>query len=194
MEKVLVVPTALIETYLSEKSFITDNILAILEIIKKNHLFVDRDYAEYALEYKQIIPYAVLKNGSSFYLTQRLRKQTEKRLHGLYSIGLGGHINPEEELSEDVIIAGMRRELHEEVGFGDFEPGKCVGIINDHAAEVSNYHVGLVYLLLAPDNIQVCETSKMTGAWASEDEVSQRFDEMESWSKIVWESRDKWNI
>lgn len=192
MEKVLVVPTALLETHLSNKAFITENIPHILDIIKKNHLYVSREYAEYAPEYKQIIPYAILISNSGYFLTKRLKKQTEKRLHGMYSIGLGGHINPEEELLDDVIIAGMRRELSEEVGLQDFQLCDCVGIINDHAADVSNYHIGLVYPLTVDESIHVRETTKMTGEWASEADVDSHLDEMESWSKIIWDNKNKW--
>jgi len=110
----------------------------------------------------------------------------------MYSIGLGGHINPQEELLDDVIVAGMRRELCEEVGLQDFQVCDCVGIINDHTADVSNYHIGLVYPLTVNENIQVQETSKMTGEWASQEEVDSRFDEMESWSKIAWENKGFW--
>lgn len=189
MEKVMVVPTEILEKHLSNDIFISSKIDETIHIIQNNHLYISRDYAETAKEYKQIIPYAVLMNEGRYFLTQRLHKQTEKRLHGLYSIGLGGHINPSEEASENVILEGMRRELFEEVGLINLPVCNCVGIINDHSAEVSNYHLALVFPILAPENIQVRETSKMTGFWATEHEISKHFFEMESWSKIVWESR-----
>lgn len=193
MEKVMVVPTENLKGYLSGDTFISSRIDEVILMIRKKHLYIPRDYAETAKEYKQIIPYAVLMNGGKYFLTQRLHAQTEKRLHGLYSIGLGGHINPSEENSGDVILEGMRRELSEEVGLGSLPPCNCVGIINDHSAEVSKYHLALVFAIVVSESIQVREISKMTGAWATEDEVSSRFSEMESWSKIVWEFRSKWN-
>lgn len=193
MEEVMVVPTEILKGYLSGDTFISSRIDEIILVIRKNHLYIPRDYAETAKEYKQIIPYAVLMNGGKYFLTQRLHAQTEKRLHGLYSIGLGGHINPSEENSGDVILEGMRRELSEEVGFSSLPSCNCVGIINDHSAEVSNYHLALVFPIIVPESIQVRETSKMTGVWATEDDVSRRFFEMESWSRIVWEFRSKWN-
>lgn len=194
MEKVLVVPTALLEEHLQDKSFIIENIPEVLDVIKSNHLYVSREYAEYAPEYKQIIPYAILVSEAGYYLTKRLKKQTEKRLHGLCSIGLGGHINPEEETLNDVIIAGMRRELYEEVGLEDFAVSDCAGIINDHSADVSNYHIGLVYPLVINQNVQVRETSKMTGKWATEEMINAAVEDLESWSKIAWENRNLWKI
>lgn len=194
MEKVLVVPSNLVGSFLGSRSFITDKIPEFIQMIIDNHIYVDRDYAEYAKEYKQIIPYAILRNGNKVFLTQRLKKQTEKRLHGMYSFGLGGHINPSEEEKENVILAGMQRELSEEVGLSDISKCQCVGIINDCSTEVSNYHIGLAYVIPTFTNIQVVENQKMTGSWADTKEVSSSFENLESWSKIVWENRNIWNL
>lgn len=194
MEKVLVVPSNLVGPFLGSRSFITDKIPEFIQMIIDNHIYVDRDYAEYAKEYKQIIPYAILRNGNKVFLTQRLKKQTEKRLHGMYSFGLGGHINPSEEEKENVILAGMQRELSEEVGLSDISKCQCVGIINDCSTEVSNYHIGLAYVIPTFTNIQVVENQKMTGSWADTKEVSSSFENLESWSKIVWENRNIWNL
>lgn len=194
MEKVMVVPTELLDKHLTNQAFITENIPHIIDIIIRNHQYVSREYAEYAPEYKQIIPYAILISKAGYFLTKRLKKQTEKRLHGMYSVGLGGHINPQEEMLDDVLMAGMRRELGEEVGLQDFQACDCMGVINDHSADVSNYHIGLLYPIMVNESIQVRETSKMTGRWASQKEVDSLFDEMESWSKIAWENRSFWEI
>lgn len=194
MEKVLVVPSNLVGPFLGSRSFITDKIPEFIQMVIDNHIYVDRDYAEYAKEYKQIIPYAILRNGDKVFLTQRLKKQTEKRLHGMYSFGLGGHINPSEEEKENVILAGMQRELAEEVGLSDITKCQCVGIINDCSTEVSNYHIGLAYIVPTFTNIQVVENQKMTGSWASTEEISSSFGNLESWSKIVWENREIWNL
>lgn len=190
----MVIPTEILEKYLSKEIFILSKVDEIVHVIRENHLYIPRDYAETAKEYRQIIPYAILMNEGKYFLTQRLCQQTEKRLHGLYSIGLGGHINPSEENSGDVILEGMRRELFEEVGLTNLPSCRCVGIINDHSTDVSNYHLAIVFPIVAPENIRVRETSKMTGLWASENEISKRFFQMESWSRIAWEFRDKWTI
>lgn len=194
MEKVLVVPSDLVGPFLGSHAFITDRISDFIQTIIDNHVYVDRDYAEYAKEYKQIIPYAILRNGDKIFLTQRLKRQTEKRLHGMYSFGLGGHINPSEEEKENVILAGMQRELSEEVGLSDISNCQCVGIINDCSTEVSNYHIGLVYIIPTFTDIQVVEKQKMTGSWVDAEEVSSSFENLESWSKIVWENRHIWDL
>lgn len=194
MEKVLVVSTELITPYLGEESFITENISEIVKLAETHHMYIDREYAENAREYKQIIPYAVLLNESQIFLTQRLKAQTEKRLHGRCSIGLGGHINPSEETARDCILEGMKRELYEEVGLEDIVISECAGVINDMSTEVSNYHIGLVYFLRVSEDIQIKEVNKMTGKWIMLDKLSTYYNMLESWSQIVWDARDKWNV
>ena len=192
MEKVLVVESDLLQGYLGTASFVTKDVPEIIQLINNHHKYVDRDYAEYAGEYKQIIPYVVLRNHGTFFLTKRLNAQTEKRLHGMCSIGLGGHINPSEEDEENIIVAGMKRELYEEVGLDYLGDCTCIGIINDRSTEVSNYHIGLVYVVDTNSKIGVRETSKMVGRWTDAQEVTEVFETLETWSQIVWENKDIW--
>ncbi len=192
MEKVLVVPANIIEPLFGGKNYLTTNLEKLQCCITENHSYIDREIAETADEYKQIIPYAVLMNGEKFFLTKRLKKQTEKRLHGLLSVGLGGHINPTEETTDNVILRGMCRELFEEVGLISCPTGACVGAIDDHSAIVSNYHIGLVFIIHVESTIAVRETQKMLGWWASEEEIATHYDELESWSKILWDNIETW--
>ena len=194
MEKVLVVPTSMIEPYLGKTAFVYKNIDDIIGTIQSNHIYIDREYAEYSKEYKQIIPYAILTNGNEIFLTRRLKGQTEVRLHGLFSFGLGGHINPSEEISENVILEGMKRELNEEVGLKNIPDVKCAGIINDHSTDVSNYHIGLVYCIHVNEKIAIKEVDKMLGKWATEEEIKERYEQLESWSQIAWDSQERWKI
>ncbi|MEG1686418.1 MAG: hypothetical protein RR276_00900, partial [Angelakisella sp.] len=60
-----------------------------------HHEFIPRPEAENDPTRKQIIPYVVLCRGSEVFATRRLNKGGEARLHGLLSLGIGGHINPE---------------------------------------------------------------------------------------------------
>ncbi|HWW59870.1 MAG TPA: NUDIX hydrolase, partial [Thermoanaerobaculia bacterium] len=61
-----------------------------LDVIVERHFFIDRATAEVSPQYKQIIPYVIIRHDDSFFLLQRTRKQTEARLHDKFSIGIGG--------------------------------------------------------------------------------------------------------
>ena len=76
----------------------------VLKRIVQNGLFLRRSELEEDPSFKQIIPYAIISNkepersgirqSQSFYLFRRTSKQTEKRLHNKFSLGVGGHMNP----------------------------------------------------------------------------------------------------
>lgn len=59
------------------------------------YLFLPREEVENKPEYKQLIPYIIIiDNNDNILLYERAGK--EKRLHGLYSCGIGGHIDIED--------------------------------------------------------------------------------------------------
>ena len=77
-------------------------------------LYLPRDEAEADPSFKQLIPYLVIRHDGKVFHYQR-RGGGEKRL-ARGSIGLGGHICSNDGVaSSDAYMAGMRRELLEEV-------------------------------------------------------------------------------
>jgi predicted NUDIX family phosphoesterase len=123
----------------------------------KNSIFVDRRSAEGNPTVKQLIPYVTIhENGKIF---SYKRAGSEKRLHDLYSIGLGGHINPCDFRSsfETTIRANIFRELLEElylqVGSNildfDYLGLRLRGVIylDDGCGLVNSDHIGLLYEL-----------------------------------------------
>ena len=150
--------------------------------------FLERNIAEHDFTHKQVIPYVVIRHQDRYLLIQRTSKQTEKRLHNLYSLGVGGHINDEDVFRQygDVITAGMRRELTEEFQVEAEESCELVGVINDDSTEVARVHMGLVYVLTtgSPD-FRVVEVDKHTASWKTVEEMADYYEGMESWAKIV---------
>lgn len=155
---------------------------AILDLIAERHLFIPRPRAENSPEFKQIIPYVVIRNGGDYFLLRRTPKQTEKRLHDKLSLGIGGHINPGHDL-----LAGLRKELEEEVAIGDPYDLTFAGILNDDSTEVGRVHLGAVYMLETSRNVSVRETEKMTGSWVARDALAPLREAMETWSQIVYD-------
>ena len=138
--------------------------------------------------WKQVIPYLVLRDGLRYFLMRRTNAGGDARLHDLWSIGVGGHVNP-----GDVDLAGaLRREWREEVRAG-FEPEfELIGLINDDSTEVGSVHVGAVYVADARGrDVRILETEKLTGAFAERGEVARVVDHMESWSALVFEHLER---
>lgn len=189
LEQVLVVNREDLERHLPNESFITREMSDIMAFIMERYHFVPRALAEYDKDLKQIIPYVIIRKGDHFLLLRRLNKQTETRLHDQLSLGIGGHINPlvDESQVSSIVEAGMRRELEEEVFIENIVELKCVGILNDTSGGVSDYHLGVVYLLEAKGEVSIRETEKMEGTWAEISEVKSVFQQLETWSQIIVE-------
>jgi predicted NUDIX family phosphoesterase len=184
-EQVMVVERHVLEPFIVERGLVQDGYDDIFDRIVDTHFFIDRPTAEISPQYKQIIPYVVIRNGQSYFLLQRTQKQTEARLHHKLSLGIGGHINPD---TPD-LLDGLQKELDEEVTIASDYDLTFMGILNDDTTDVGRVHLGVVYLLDAhAANVTVRETEKMTGRWAGRAELELLRQQMESWSEIVFDA------
>ena len=190
-ENVLVVPTSGIAPLLNG-IFTAVNLEGCLQYILSNHSFRSRALVEEDPSFKQIIPYVVVRHADNYLLTQRTSRQTEKRLHGKFSVGIGGHINDTEKFGagQNVMEAGLERELEEEIHLlGRRQALDLVGIISDDSTPVGQVHLGLVFAL-ETDSLEftVNEPDLMTAQWAPVSALQESFDRMESWSQIVFQN------
>ena len=190
IENVLVVPTAGINPLLTG-AFSSTNLERCLQFILSNYSFRSRATVEEDPSFKQIIPYVVVRHGDRFLMTQRTSRQTEKRLHGKFSLGIGGHINDTEVIGsgQDVLRAGLERELSEEVEIcGERLSLDLAGIISDDSTPVGQVHLGLVFILHTDSpEFKVREADLMTAEWADFNLLQERLPRMETWSQIVVE-------
>lgn len=184
-EQVMVVEREALETYLVERGLVQERTDDVLDVITDRHFFIDRPTAEVSPQYKQIIPYVLIRHAESWYLLQRTPKQTEARLHHKLSLGIGGHINPD---TPD-LFDGLLKELEEEVDVqGDYDV-TFLGILNDDTTDVGRVHLGAVYVLDAHDGaVTVRETEKMSGRWVARGELAGHREAMETWSQIVYDA------
>jgi predicted NUDIX family phosphoesterase len=190
-ENVLVVQTAGINPMLTG-AFTPTKLQQCLDFILANHSFRSRAIVEEDNSFKQIIPYVLVRHDSRYLLTRRTNRQTEKRLHGKYSIGIGGHINDTETLAsgKNVLEAGLERELEEEIHVhGPRKSLELAGMISDETTPVGEVHLGLVFLLqTGSGDFTVNEPDLMTAEWANVDTVRAVSQQMETWSQIALEN------
>ncbi|HZQ46580.1 MAG TPA: hypothetical protein VFC07_06190, partial [Verrucomicrobiae bacterium] len=59
-------------------------------------VYLNRSEAELDKRYKQLIPYVLLICNGRILRYRRGKGGQETRLHGLYSVGIGGHISEED--------------------------------------------------------------------------------------------------
>jgi predicted NUDIX family phosphoesterase len=100
-------------------------------------VYLNRSEAEQDKRYKQLIPYVLLICGDRILRYRRGKGGQETRLHGLYSVGVGGHISEEDHglfSNNRGYQDGMRRELMEEVAVDEVKEA-AVAVINDDSPE-----------------------------------------------------------
>jgi len=157
-----------------------------LNIIKNKKEFLPRSLMEQDFSYKQIIPYLVFVHEDKLFLMQRQNKASESRLKNKYTFGIGGHIR-HEDMSTDSIIDWSKREFHEEVEYKEGFYITPIGIINDDSNDVGKVHLGFV-LLLRGDSADIKIKSELkNGRLLSFDECQEYYDDMESWSQMVFD-------
>jgi predicted NUDIX family phosphoesterase len=101
--------------------------------------------AELNFDFIQPIPYIVIKRGNQFYVTQRLQGGGEERLHGMLSMGAGGHMNMLEDWRSisSVIEINTMRELDEELDIKGKFTLETIGLINDDSDNVNKVNIGV---------------------------------------------------
>jgi predicted NUDIX family phosphoesterase len=161
-----------------------------------NVTYINRSEAEQDRRYKQLIPYALILCGDKILRYRRGKGGQETRLHGLYSVGVGGHISEEDHgLFEHARASigyheAMQRELMEEVEI-EVTKDTAVAVINDDSTEVGYVHLGIVHIVQVADEQVANRRSGLVGAeFVSVSEAVKNLDAYESWSRFCLENLD----
>lgn len=153
MEKVLCIPrNKLPENWVSRRSIVPMTLEDFTGVgTQSGFSFMDRPVVEQDPGYKQIIPYILLQNSDRELTAAYCRKGSEARLHDLWSVGIGGHINPEDQAGtgEDfkkTVLNGMARELAEElIHRPASDRVEFLGVISEDITPVGSVHLGAVF-------------------------------------------------
>jgi len=162
----------------------TDGLEAFVAAVERDGRYEARAAMEIDPAFKQIIPYLVLRDGQRYFLMQRTAAGGDARLHGRYSIGVGGHLNP----GDGGLLGGLRREWDEEL-VADFVPEfRLLALLNDDTTPVGAVHLGAVYVAEADGrSVAIRETDKLTGGFADPAEVAGVAHRLETWSALAFE-------
>jgi predicted NUDIX family phosphoesterase len=158
-----------------------------------NVLYLNRSEAEQDKRYKQLIPYVLIISHDKILRYRRGRGGQETRLHGLYSVGVGGHISEEDHglFSNGFgYQEAMRRELMEEVAI-DVVKEAAVAVINDDSTEVGCVHLGVVHVVHVADETVAGRRSGIVGPeFVPMIEAVKNPTAYESWSRFCLEHLD----
>jgi predicted NUDIX family phosphoesterase len=183
-ERVLVIPRSSIMADPGWYGIRTEGAGEFEALVAREGRFEPRSAVEPDRSLKQVIPYLVLRDGDRYFLMRRTRAGGDARLHDLWTIGVGGHLNP----GDGDLAGGLLREWREEIE-ADFVPEfELVGLLNDDTTDVGSVHLGAVYVADASGRqVMIRETAKLVGRFAEVDETARVRDGMESWSRLVFE-------
>ena len=160
-----------------------------------NNFFLERDCAERDHDYKQLIPYVVLRFGDLVFSYVRGRKSTESRLIAMRSIGVGGHIEPADQSlfssDREMYLEAARREVNEEVQLGSLYHESIVALINDDSTDVGKVHLGIMHIWdLAEPKVTKREGLITQSGFVPIDKLKANLDELETWSQIALQVLD----
>jgi predicted NUDIX family phosphoesterase len=154
--------------------------------------FGPRRWLEQDPEFKQLVPYVILSHRGRVAMYRRGKPGGERRLHGLRSIGFGGHVGLEDAVVIDGVLdvertlaTAARREILEEVDAGTIVSRTRLGYLLDEATPVGRVHLGVVELwTTAAERVFPREAAIDECMMASADELVRLASEMETWSSL----------
>ncbi|BDS05604.1 phosphoesterase [Oceaniferula spumae] len=193
-EEILVVTRALFDSLGDFQGINTDVDHYLPSLLNpENNFFMDRGAAEDDPSHKQLIPYCIFRvkdeNGTRYLHYTRGKSGGESRLHAQVSIGIGGHINPvdtrEDHLGRKTYMAGVEREIDEELNIVGGHTNKIVALLNDDSNPVGQVHLGVVHMIdLENDNTAANEDSIANLAFTTLEELrGDLYDRLETWTR-----------
>lgn len=157
-EKVLTITRAKFEenAFQGYRSLRGKNYLFPILEDKNNVQFIPRSLAENDASYKQIIPYMAVICKDEILIYERDTSGSEERLHGQLSIGIGGHVNTEDDPDDGLLafLIGASRETKEEIQIDatiDDISKSVYGLVNDESSVVGSVHLGVCCVLVIQD-------------------------------------------
>lgn len=151
----------------------------------RNRYFLPRLEVEENFAFKQWIPYALIcKEGK---VLRYQRSGEESRLRGMFSIGIGGHVTERDCAQKAGYLAGLAREVREEMGL-EIATSSAVAVLNDDSTEVGKAHFGVVHILQVPESAAVESRSGISSPeFISLPDAVQNLDHYETWSRLCLE-------
>lgn len=164
----------------------------ILNHVDETYSIMRRGDAEENKDFKQPIPYALIKRGEEVFIYERLQGAGETRLHNKTSLGVGGHMNEVKKAKtfDEVLSTNLNRELEEELILSK-KPIKItpIGLINDDSDEVGEVHLCVLTVIEVSEDttVEVRETEELRGKFFPIEKLKlkQYYSSLENWSKIA---------
>lgn len=157
--------------------------------------FMPRSQAEENPAYKQLIPYVIMAHDGKYLSYVRGKRAGETRLVEKRSIGIGGHINPDDDMPllnadcrtdfREIYLTAVEREVAEEVTVKANYTDRIVALLNDDSNQVGQVHLGIVhYWDLDSLDVEKREQMITQMTFMTIEQLRQARDSMETWSSL----------
>lgn len=161
-----------------------------------------RSEVETDASYKQLIPYVIMSYNGKYISYIRGKRAGETRLVEKRSIGIGGHINPVDDMPllntdcrsdfREMYLTAVEREVAEEVSVKAGHADRIVALLNDDSNEVGRVHLGIVhYWSLDSDDVEKREQMITQMEFKSPDELEKLRGTLETWSQLCLDGLDE---
>ncbi len=192
-ELILCVETTKLKQYTDESNIYPFADYSDLPVNDNDIWFLPRPVAEERPDFRQIIPYIVLRCNDNFLTYKRTTKAGESRLHDMYSLGFGGHISIDDAVLngplaklDETIRTAASREVKEEIGIDKITKKTPLGIINDISNDVGRVHLGLVEIWdIDPDDFKLHEQELSNLELQPLTQMIANKEYFETWSQMV---------
>lgn len=189
--------------------------LAWVAEVSNTFQFIDRWLAENDSTVLQLIPYVILYSPDFRIFSYQRKGGGEKRLDGLMSIGIGGHINPQDQRTKrkhggngidigwDTVYQGAIREVIEEIEMSGSYVRSNLKMIGTMYTPVSQdkqdfkpgptagqVHLAVLYALPVENlGVKVREVDNLVNyKFITSPSDLTKF---ERWSQLVWQKMDE---
>lgn len=162
---------------------------------RKEIRYIRRREAEDNASVIQLVSVFVIRHRDRVLTYKRAKRLPEKRLHDWYSIGFGGHLNPDDlstlydPFKVSQFEAWLMRELDEEVKLkaGTVERTVFRGLLYDTSRPVSKQHLGITYeVLVKTEDFEIGERGFLMDAkFESVEQIRMRRMQFENWSTVL---------
>jgi predicted NUDIX family phosphoesterase len=189
-EDIMVFPASILKNYITKigvnESLKTENLLSECYPMR-------RKLAEEDLTVIQLVSFYIVRYKNTYLTYKRTKRLPESRLHGTYSLGFGGHLNPDDIPSlfnfvdPEQALTFIFRELREELILKVDPEVKFRGLIYDDSREVSKQHIGLVYdVSMTSPQYEIGERGFLIDSkFETLKEILNRSKEFENWSVLI---------
>lgn len=157
-------------------------------------LSVPRSQAETDESFKQLVCYGLVTDGHGRYLVyERPAGHGDHRLHGLWAIGIGGHVETSDHVKTSLYYTLQNaacRELEGEVGPGAVFMGgsgkpELLGFVQHDDTPVARVHLGAVFLCRIDHTKAKYSAELLRPEWMTLADLQEAIPQMEYWSAVM---------